>query len=94
MYYFSSLFNLHLLFYICYFFKYLLSQIEVFGILVTRAQGKQNVPYCLDCALKLSPLLEGFTCIEEKNKEDLINIYDTFTLNESTTSIAARICSK
>lgn len=81
MYYFFSLSNLHLLFYIYYFCKYLLSQIEIFGILFTRLQGKRHVPFCLDCALKLSHLLEGFTCLEEKNKEDLINIYDTFTLN-------------
>ncbi|XP_070158900.1 lysine-specific demethylase 6A-like [Polyergus mexicanus] len=52
--------------------------VEVFGILIIRSKAKRNVPYCLDCALKLSPILEGFICVEENNLHDVINIYDNF----------------
>ncbi|GAB1864581.1 Histone demethylase UTX [Camponotus japonicus] len=68
--------------------------IELFGILFSLPKNNQNVPYCLDCAFKLSPLLEGFVCVEEKNIHALINIYDNFTLNELSTVNAAFTCSK
>ncbi|XP_029678012.1 histone demethylase UTY-like [Formica exsecta] len=52
--------------------------VEVFGILIVRSKARRNVPYCLDCALKLSPILEGFICVEENNLHNVINIYDNF----------------
>lgn len=79
------------LIYIYYFLKCLFFQIETFGILLSRLNKKLNKyePYCLDCALKLSPLLEGFTCIKAKDIQNLINIYDNFILNELPTTNAA-----
>ncbi|KAL6440902.1 hypothetical protein ACFW04_003367 [Cataglyphis niger] len=62
-------------------------KIEVFGILIVRLEKDENrkkiyVPYCLKCALKKSPLLEGFTYMEENDIHHRINIYDNFILKQ------------
>lgn len=36
------------------------------------------MPHCLDCALHDSPLLEGFTYMDQYDINDLINVYDNF----------------
>ncbi|XP_029166746.1 uncharacterized protein LOC114937466 [Nylanderia fulva] len=54
--------------------------IEIFGISLIRYDKKSPVPYCLDCALELSPLLEGFTYMDQNDINDLKNVYDNFQL--------------
>lgn len=41
--------------------------------------------YCVVCAKKQSPNLEGFVCLEEYKMSELIEIYDSFVLHSQST---------
>lgn len=53
---------------------------EVFNMLFIKEQEKKHVVHCLHCSRRHSPNLEGFVCLEEYHLEDLIEVYDNFTL--------------
>ncbi|XP_050440463.1 lysine-specific demethylase 6A isoform X3 [Adelges cooleyi] len=55
--------------------------VEVFNILLIREQEKKHCVYCVICAKKQSPNLEGFVCLEEYKMSDLVEIYDNFVLH-------------
>lgn len=54
---------------------------EVFNILLIREQEKKHCVYCVICAKKQSPNLEGFVCLEEYKMAELIEIYNNFILH-------------
>lgn len=54
---------------------------EVFNILLIREQEKKHCVYCVICAKKQSPNLEGFVCLEEYKMSELIEIYNNFVLH-------------
>ncbi|XP_014681002.1 PREDICTED: histone demethylase UTY-like [Priapulus caudatus] len=56
-------------------------EVEVFNILFCREQenGKHQV-YCLDCARKLSPSLDGFIILQQYQMVHLAEVYDNFQL--------------
>lgn len=56
-------------------------EVEVFNILfVKEVSVNKHVVHCVDCARKISSTLDGFVVLEEYSKEDLMDIYDSFTL--------------
>lgn len=59
---------------------------EVFNILLIREQEKKHCVYCVICAKKQSPHLEGFVCLEEYKMSELIEIYDNFILHGHNTT--------
>lgn len=69
------------------FFLIVLSQLEVFNLLfVKEVEKKKFVVHCIDCARKISNVLEGFVILEEYTKDDLIETYDSFALFTPTNS--------
>lgn len=56
-------------------------EVEVFNILFCREQenGKHQV-YCLDCARKLSPCMDGFIILQQYQMTHLAKVYDNFQL--------------
>lgn len=60
---------------------------EVFNILLIREQEKKHCVYCVICAKKQSPNLEGFVCLEEYKMSELIEIYNSFILHCHTTPV-------
>lgn len=64
-------------------------QVEVFNILfVTSENGSKNtyLVHCEACARKRSSSLHGVVVLEQYKTEELINIYDSFTLAASPSS--------
>ncbi|CAG0879731.1 unnamed protein product [Darwinula stevensoni] len=57
---------------------------EVFNVLLVKEQDKRHVVHCHECARRISPTLEGFLCLEEYSMKELIQIYDNFVLNPSS----------
>lgn len=57
---------------------------EVFNILLIREQEKKHCVYCIICAKKQSPNLEGFVCLEEYKLSELIEIYNNFIVHCNT----------
>ncbi|KAG9508490.1 Lysine-specific demethylase 6A, partial [Fragariocoptes setiger] len=58
-------------------------EFEVFNILFVRKTGdKKLVVHCLECALKMSPILEGFIVLQEYTMEHLTSIYENFQLTD------------
>ncbi|CAG2164826.1 unnamed protein product [Oppiella nova] len=57
------------------------STLEVFNMLFVREVDKKHVVHCLDCARKTSPTLEGFVILEEYTLDELMEVYDNFTLH-------------
>lgn len=56
-------------------------EVEVFNILfVKEVSVNKHVVHCIDCARKISSTLDGFVVLEEYSKQDLMDIYDSFTL--------------
>lgn len=63
-----------------------LCQVEVFNILFVKEQDNKFVVHCQDCAKKSHPRLEGFVVLNQYRLEDLINIYDNYTLRTPVSS--------
>lgn len=58
-------------------------QVEVFNLLFVRREllsKKQHVIHCLDCARKGSATLDDFVVLEQHRMEDLMQVYDQFSL--------------
>lgn len=58
-------------------------QVEVFNLLFVRREllsKKQYVVHCQDCARKGSAALDDFVVLEQHRMEDLMQVYDQFTL--------------
>lgn len=58
-------------------------QVEVFNLLFVRREllaKKQYVVHCQDCARKGSATLDDFVVLEQHRMEDLMQVYDQFTL--------------
>ncbi|KAM9820103.1 lysine-specific demethylase 6A-like [Neosynchiropus ocellatus] len=58
-------------------------EVEVFNLLFVRREllsKKQYVVHCQDCARKGSAALDDFVVLEQHRMEDLMHIYDQFTL--------------
>lgn len=56
---------------------------EVFNLLFVRREllsKKQQVVHCQDCARKGSATLDDFVVLEQHRMEDLMQVYDQFTL--------------
>ena len=56
---------------------------EVFNLLFVRREllsKKQYVVHCQDCARKGSATLDDFVVLEQHRMEDLMQVYDQFTL--------------
>jgi histone demethylase len=60
---------------------FLIFQLEVFNLLFIKDQEKRHVVHCMSCALKASPSLEGFVCLEEYKLSELMKVYDDFILH-------------
>ncbi|RWS28045.1 lysine-specific demethylase 6A-like isoform X1 [Leptotrombidium deliense] len=56
-------------------------ELEVFNILFVKELEKKHVVHCLNCARKLGENLEDFVVLEEYAKDELMDIYDSFTLH-------------
>lgn len=59
------------------------SQVEVFNLLFVRREllsKKQQVVHCQDCARKGSATLDHFVVLEQHRMDDLMQVYDQFTL--------------
>ena len=69
--------------FICTRFHVLTPQVEVFNLLFVRREllsKKQYVVHCQDCARKGSATLDDFVVLEQYRIEDLMQVYDQFTL--------------
>uniref|UniRef100_A0A674PAS6 [histone H3]-trimethyl-L-lysine(27) demethylase n=1 Tax=Takifugu rubripes TaxID=31033 RepID=A0A674PAS6_TAKRU len=58
-------------------------EVEVFNLLFVRREllsKKQHVIHCLDCARKGSATLDDFVVLEQHRMEDLMQVYDQFSL--------------
>uniref|UniRef100_A0A8C2X3D9 [histone H3]-trimethyl-L-lysine(27) demethylase n=1 Tax=Cyclopterus lumpus TaxID=8103 RepID=A0A8C2X3D9_CYCLU len=58
-------------------------EVEVFNLLFVRRElltKKQHVVHCQDCARKGSATLDNFVALEQHRMEDLMQVYDQFTL--------------
>ncbi|KAM4815706.1 lysine-specific demethylase 6A-like isoform 4-T4 [Thomomys bottae] len=64
-------------------------EVEVFNLLFVTSEGnlkKTYEIYCLNCAQKSSGNLENFVVLEQYKMEDLIQVYNQFTLVSSLSS--------
>lgn len=64
-------------------------QVEVFNLLFVRSEllsrkQKQYVVHCQDCARKGSAELDNFVVVEKHRMDDLMQVYDQFTLVSHT----------
>lgn len=57
---------------------------EVFNTILIRENEKKHGVHCLRCALKATPDLKGWICLEEYSLEELMSIYENFTLQTTT----------
>ncbi|RXN01891.1 Lysine-specific demethylase 6A [Acipenser ruthenus] len=65
-------------------------EVEVFDLLFVTSESnsrKTYVVHCQDCARKGSSNLENFVVLEQYKMEDLMQVYDQFTLQGQNTSI-------
>lgn len=61
----------------------LLSQVEVFNLLFVTSESnsrKMYVVHCEDCARERSPNLTNVVVLEQYRIEELMNVYDSFSL--------------
>lgn len=61
----------------------MLSQVEVFNLLFVTSENssrKTYVVHCEDCARLRSQNLSGVVVLEQYRMEELMNVYDNFTL--------------
>nr|XP_055071577.1 lysine-specific demethylase 6A isoform X2 [Misgurnus anguillicaudatus] len=64
-------------------------EVEVFDLLFVTTESnsrKTYVVHCQDCARRCSPNLENFVVLEQYKIEDLMQVYDHFTLAPPTSS--------
>ena len=55
---------------------------ELYSILFIREEGKKPTIYCLACAIRKRPQLQGFgVCLEEFRLKELLSVYDNFKLH-------------
>jgi len=57
---------------------------EVFNIFFVKEHEKKHVVHCLRCARELNKDLTSWICLEEYDIEHLKNIFDSFTLGDSS----------
>lgn len=60
-----------------------LTQVEVFDLLFVTSESnskKTYVVHCQDCARRASTNLDNFVVLEQYKIEDLMQVYDQFTL--------------
>ncbi|KAH3807602.1 hypothetical protein DPMN_135948, partial [Dreissena polymorpha] len=55
-------------------------EVEVFNILFVKEQDSKFVVHCQGCSVKMQPKLEGFVVLNQHRLEDLIAIYNSFTM--------------
>uniref|UniRef100_A0A3P9NXX1 [histone H3]-trimethyl-L-lysine(27) demethylase n=1 Tax=Poecilia reticulata TaxID=8081 RepID=A0A3P9NXX1_POERE len=78
----------------------IICEVEVFNLLFVRREHlskKQCLVHCQDCARKGSAALDDFMVLEQYRMEDLMQVYDQFTLVSGgslkiTTAISATFC--
>lgn len=46
----------------------------------------------MDCARKQAPSLEGFVCLEEYSMEELMEVFDHFTLHDPVSKMFLEVC--
>ena len=63
-------------------------QLEVFDMLFVKEVDKKHVVHCLDCALKTSSTLDEFVILEEYTMDELMEVYDNFTLHPVSTAFS------
>ncbi|XP_073957966.1 utx histone demethylase isoform X1 [Choristoneura fumiferana] len=61
---------------------------EVWHALLVREHERRHVVHCLACARKAEPSLQGFLCLEEHHLDELLQVYDAFTLHRPAPSHA------
>ena len=60
--------------------------LQVFDVLFVKAQTERlHIVYCVDCARKQAPRLEGFVVLEEYHLTDLCQVYDNFVIHPVST---------
>lgn len=62
-------------------------QVEVFNLLLVTSENnsrKLYVVHCEDCARQRNPSLTNLVVLEQYRTEELMNIYDSFTLVSSS----------
>uniref|UniRef100_A0A7M4FK01 [histone H3]-trimethyl-L-lysine(27) demethylase n=1 Tax=Crocodylus porosus TaxID=8502 RepID=A0A7M4FK01_CROPO len=65
-------------------------EVEVFDLLFVTSESnsrKTYIVHCQDCARKISANLENFVVLEQYKMEDLMHVYDQFTLVSSSIAI-------
>lgn len=62
-------------------------EVEVFNILFVKEVDKKHVVHCIDCSRRISATLDDFVVLEEYTKEDLMHIYDSFTLFKNNVQV-------
>lgn len=62
---------------------------EVFNILFVKEQDSKFVVHCQDCAKKIHAKLEGFVVLNQYRLDELITVYDNFTMQLPTKQITA-----
>ncbi|KAH3820512.1 hypothetical protein DPMN_122256 [Dreissena polymorpha] len=55
-------------------------EVEVFNIPFVEEQESKFVVHCQGCSVKMQPKLEGFVDLNQHRLEDLIAIYNSFTI--------------
>ncbi|XP_035825836.1 lysine-specific demethylase 6A, partial [Aplysia californica] len=58
-------------------------EVEVFNILFVTESDGQFLVHCQDCARKASPSLDNFVVLNQYTTEELVQIYDTFKLQNA-----------
>lgn len=58
--------------------------VEVFNVILVEKKTRPRIIHCLDCALKKTPSLSGFMCLEEYELSELNQVYDAFVLCANT----------
>ncbi|XP_052783608.1 lysine-specific demethylase 6A-like isoform X1 [Mya arenaria] len=62
-------------------------EVEVFNILFVKEQDSKFVVHCQDCSRKIHPRLEGFVVLNQYRLDDLVGVYDVFTMQMPTRQI-------
>jgi histone demethylase len=55
-------------------------------MLFVKELDKKHVVHCLDCARKINPTLEEFVILEEYTMDELMEVYDNFTLHPASSA--------
>ena len=69
-----------------------LSQVEVFNLLFVTSESnsrKTYVVHCEDCARQRSPNLNNVVVLEQYRIEELMNVYDSFSLVSTHTPLCS-----